>query len=237
MSVIGYKGFDGGLSCRGYQYTLGSTHRMDPVDVVLCQKGFHFCLCPIDVLTYYGQKNHCYAKVKADDYVCHAFDGEKSVTNQLTILEVYTSVQFEDVCTGLLQMNCRGKIWYPSEHIPDPLPILQDDQWLIYYGKGKQHRDDGPTIISATGTQVWYQNGQLHRTGAPAVIHPTGAKEWYNHGLLHRIEGPAIEGLNGHEEWYFNGQRHRVDGPALIMIDGSQEWYVNDVRRSAPYCL
>ncbi len=89
---------------------------------------------------------------------------------------------------------------------------------------GKWHRDDGPAVIRADGTQEWYQHGYLHRDGEPAVIRPDGAQEWRQNDNLHRDDGPAWIGPDGSQEWWQNGQRHRDDGPAVIEADGTQWW-------------
>ena len=49
--VKAYKGFDKNMKCRGFQYAEGRTYE-DP-EAVLCEKGFHACTMPLDVLGYY----------------------------------------------------------------------------------------------------------------------------------------------------------------------------------------
>lgn len=48
----GYKGFDKDLKCRDFQYEIGKTYETD--EAKLCEKGFHFCEAPFDVLNYYA---------------------------------------------------------------------------------------------------------------------------------------------------------------------------------------
>lgn len=56
LYLTGYKGFAKGLICKDLQYkegefTEGSFSENNPI--VLCKRGFHFCLNPLDVLRYY----------------------------------------------------------------------------------------------------------------------------------------------------------------------------------------
>ena len=46
-----YKGFDKDLKCRDFQYEIGKTYEEPTAE--LCEKGFHACEYPLDVLDYY----------------------------------------------------------------------------------------------------------------------------------------------------------------------------------------
>ena len=65
-TITGYKGFDKNLQCRGFQYEVGKEYETD--EVKLCEKGFHFCENPHDVLGFYlaGEGNR-FAIVEALD--------------------------------------------------------------------------------------------------------------------------------------------------------------------------
>ena len=56
-----YKGFDKNLQCRGYQYEIGKEYETDKAD--LCNRGFHACEFPLDVLSYYNPEDSRYCEV------------------------------------------------------------------------------------------------------------------------------------------------------------------------------
>ena len=51
-SFLAYKGFDKDLTCRGFQYEVGKTYKMD-CEPKLCEEGFHCCLKLSDVFAFY----------------------------------------------------------------------------------------------------------------------------------------------------------------------------------------
>ena len=70
----------------------------------------------------------------------------------------------------------------------------------------KLHRDNGPAIIFADGTQSWYKNGKCHRENGPALIGFIGIQEWYKNGELHRKDGPSVIYADGRKEHWENGK-------------------------------
>ena len=56
MEMKVYKGTDKDMKCRGFQYELGVTVNSDDA-IRCCNKGFHSCEAPFDVLRYYPNKN------------------------------------------------------------------------------------------------------------------------------------------------------------------------------------
>ena len=61
-----YKGFDKNLKCRDFQYEIGKEY--EEQEASLCNKGFHACEYPLDVLSYYPPiENNRYCEVEIDD--------------------------------------------------------------------------------------------------------------------------------------------------------------------------
>ena len=82
--IIGYKGFDKDLKCRDFQYEVGKEYETD--EVKLCEKGFHFCENPHDVLDYYsaGERNR-FAIVEASDVSNEKGNDSKRVAKRIKI--------------------------------------------------------------------------------------------------------------------------------------------------------
>lgn len=117
-------------------------------------------------------------------------------------------------------------------HRDDGPAIITAGGSQYYYRYGNRHRDeDQPAIIYTAGQKEWWINGRLHRDGGPAVVYTDGSEDWYQHGKLHRDCGPAVTRKNTKdvlEYWYQYGKRHRDDGPAVIYANGRKEWYQHD---------
>jgi hypothetical protein len=208
----GYKAFCDNWTCwGGFQYEIGNTYQMENDNIQLCQRGFHFCQIPIEILLYYIG-NCKYAEVYASGKILE--DKDKCVCSQIKIIKELTLKEIKQLTTGVFIKNNGTK---------------------LHYLNGQLHRLDGPAIEKANGTKKWCSNGFLTREDGPAIEKADGTKEWYLNGQLHRSDGPAVEKANGTKKWCLNGQLHRLDGPAIEKANGTKEWYQKGELHSIEY--
>lgn len=63
QKIKAYKGFDKDLSCRGFKYEVGKEYE-ETDDIKACEKGFHACPYPLDVLGYYAPAGSRFCEVE-----------------------------------------------------------------------------------------------------------------------------------------------------------------------------
>ena len=86
--MIGYKGFDKDLKCKGFQYRVGETYKLDE-EIKICECGFHFCNIPGAVFEFYAPANSRFALVEATGSI--ADDGQhKFCTDEIKIVKELT---------------------------------------------------------------------------------------------------------------------------------------------------
>lgn len=61
--ITSYKAFDKNMKCRDFQYEVGKEYEMDG-EIKCCNRGFHACKSPMEVLDYYDMFNSRYAEVE-----------------------------------------------------------------------------------------------------------------------------------------------------------------------------
>ena len=78
-----YKAFNSDMTCRGFQYKEGETYKMDG-DIKLCERGFHACENPLDVLAYYPPTSPI-NEVELNEVSDERKDDSKVVAREITI--------------------------------------------------------------------------------------------------------------------------------------------------------
>ena len=79
-----YKGFNKDMTCRGFQFEEGKTY--EETEAKLCEKGFHACEDPLNVMDYYSPADgSIYREVEIDDVSNDRSDDSKIVAKKITI--------------------------------------------------------------------------------------------------------------------------------------------------------
>lgn len=98
---------------------------------------------------------------------------------------------------------------YSDKKYPKFTGILEfENGSLMYLKNAKLHREDGPALTRADGSEEWYYNGQLHRAAAPAITKIVNGEKvysYYCHGATHRTDGPIFVDENGRPHWCLKG--------------------------------
>ena len=94
----GYKGMRKDMTCRGMQYEVGKTYRVDG-DIALCSNGLHFCEQLRDVFTFYDRENgNRFFEVYAGGQIVRGDD--KSAASELTIIRELTDIEVNRCAYG-----------------------------------------------------------------------------------------------------------------------------------------
>jgi hypothetical protein len=80
--IKGFKGFEKGLTCRGYQYEEGKEH-VHEGNVKACCSGFHFCEYPLDCFEYYPPSTSVFHEVEGSGDI--EKESDKTVSSVLKV--------------------------------------------------------------------------------------------------------------------------------------------------------
>ena len=83
-SIIGFKGFDKDLKCRGFQYEVGKYYDQEG-EAVCCERGFHFCENPLEVFDYYPPCTSRFCQVEGGGSVDKSEADSKVATSHIHI--------------------------------------------------------------------------------------------------------------------------------------------------------
>ncbi len=104
--IEGVKGFNKDLTCQGFQYKEGETFEMK-VDPIRCEKGFHFCTEPLDVLRYYDPADSVFHKVEGYGKSSTDNDDSKVAVSKIKIGAKLNIAEFVKLSFEAILKRCK----------------------------------------------------------------------------------------------------------------------------------
>ena len=93
----GYKGMDAHMQCRGMQYEVGKTYRVDG-EIRVCRNGLHFCERLTDVFNHYERDGNRFFEVVASGQIKKG--GDKNAASELTVVRELTDIEINRAVYG-----------------------------------------------------------------------------------------------------------------------------------------
>ena len=109
-----YKGFDKELKCRGFQYEVGKTYKTKKAE--LCSSGFHACVNPLDVYSYYAPGTSRFCEVELEGVQNKKDDDSKVCGTKITILRELSIAEFCEIVANYMKENSEKKIHNTGNH-------------------------------------------------------------------------------------------------------------------------
>ena len=100
--IIAYKVFNADMTCRDFRYKEGETYELDGKPI-LCERGFHACLNPLDCLNYYSGrigKDVVFHEVYLEGVSDKNGDNSKVVAKKITIGREISLSEMADIASG-----------------------------------------------------------------------------------------------------------------------------------------
>ena len=107
--IKGYKAFNKDMTCQGFQYEEGKEYEMKEGEVELCEKGFHFCENPLDVLSYYDLCESVFAEVESKGKTIGDNKDSKKVTSHIKINLKLSLESFVKASVNFVLDVCKSK--------------------------------------------------------------------------------------------------------------------------------
>ena len=149
---IAYKAFDQNMQCRGFQFEVGKTYKLDG-EVKACESGFHACENPLDMWNYYPL-NSRYAVVELGGNINRHADDSKIAAAQITILAEITLSQIISDGVARLMGLCKDALAASGDY--SKLAASGDDSNLVVSGHNSKLAASGDySNLAASG---YYSN-------------------------------------------------------------------------------
>lgn len=84
-TVQSFKGFGSDWKCRDFQYAVGQSYTLEGGYVAACDRGFHACEHPLDVLRYYPPAGSKFAQVEQSGDLSRHSEDSKVASRSITI--------------------------------------------------------------------------------------------------------------------------------------------------------
>ena len=82
--IKSYKAFNKNMQCRGFQYKVGKEYEMDG-EIKCCERGFHACKSPLEVLDYYDMLSSRFAEVEQSGKIDEEGNSTKVCSSHIKI--------------------------------------------------------------------------------------------------------------------------------------------------------
>ena len=208
-----YKGFNPDMTCRGFQYEEGKTYETD--EATLCEKGFHACLAPLDVFSYYPPCDDNGNLNKFHEVELEEVDERRDNDTKVCAKKITIGAEFNFF--GL----ARAHVEHIKEHVDKEKVKEADGDWSAASATGDR------SASSATGDQSAASvTGDWSAASATGDRSAATAEGQESVALAWGIDGKAKAAIGSYialAEWgaYENGYKlvcarmHKVDGKII----------------------
>ena len=196
--VIGYKGFNDDMTCRGFQYEIGKEYEHDG-EVWICDSGFHACKDPLAVLRYYGEEGNRYCIVEQWGYMDERLD--KRVSSNIKIVREISLKELFEIAAEKMEKT-----------MPQPAADVEEHEEEY---ENEENEPVKPTVYDGKFKDVTLSTSSYVGNDSNIIL-----REYTNHVAVVTGDGNLIGvvGNNGrrniigwHNKIYVFGHRHGVN--------------------------
>lgn len=143
INMKAYKGFNKDFTCKGFQFEEGKEYEEE--EAVLCEKGFHACTNPLDVLNYYNDVEGKYCEVELDEVSNDKKENDSKICGKR--IKINAEIGF----VGLFKM---GIEWLKEQTIFSKNDTKELEKSSGDYAKIGSSGDDAQIGSSGHGAQI-----------------------------------------------------------------------------------